>query len=244
MGDQDQLLKKDRKDSIGSMFDSIAWRYDFLNHFLSFGTDHVWRRKAIRFIPGNYENANILDIATGTGDLAIEALKLKPGKVTGVDISEKMLEMGREKVARKGLTGKIELIQGSSEDLPFENNSFDMVMVAFGVRNFSDLMKGLNEINRVVRIGGHIMILEFSKPSAFPFKQVYHFYFRNILPIFGMIFSHDRKAYRYLHDSVMEFPGNNEFVRILQTAGFSELQQLKLTCGVVTVYTGIKPAKQ
>jgi len=226
------------------MFDSIAWRYDFLNHLLSFGTDHTWRRKAIRFIPGNYENTSILDVATGTGDLAIAAMKLNPGKVTGVDISEKMLEIGREKVARKGLAGKIDLVKGSSEDLPFEDDSFDMAMVAFGVRNFSDLLKGLSEIHRVIRKGGHIMVLEFSKPARVPFKQVYNFYFRNILPIFGRIFSRDKNAYRYLHDSVMKFPENDEFIRILQIAGFSGMQQLKLTCGVVTVYTGIKPAKQ
>lgn len=244
MGDQDQLFKGERKVSTGSMFDSIAWRYDFLNHLLSFGTDYAWRRKAIRFMPGNYENANILDVATGTGDLAIEAMKLKPGKITGIDISEKMLELGREKVTRKGFTGKIEMIKGSSEELPFEDDCFDMAMVAFGVRNFSYMLKGLSEMQRVIRKGGHIMVLEFSKPEKFPFKQVYNFYFRNILPIFGRIFSHDKNAYRYLHDSVMKFPESNEFVSILQAAGFSGIQQLKLTFGVVTVYTGVKPAKQ
>jgi len=232
------------EDTIGPMFDSIAWRYDFLNHFLSFGIDRIWRRKAIKLIPQSIENADILDVATGTADLAIETAKLNPSRVTGIDISERMLEIGRKKIAGKKLLGKIELITGSSENIPFSDNRFDIAMVAFGVRNFSDLPKGLGEMHRVIRDGGKIMVLEFSKPSGFPFKQVYNFYFRNILPVLGKIFSGDWKAYRYLPESVMKFHDNEEFAAILQSAGFTSVQKVRLTGGVVTVFTGIKPVKQ
>jgi demethylmenaquinone methyltransferase/2-methoxy-6-polyprenyl-1,4-benzoquinol methylase len=232
------------QDQIGNMFDSIAWRYDFLNHFLSFGIDRLWRRKAIKLIPGECENTEILDVATGTADLAIEAAKLNPSKVTGIDISDRMLEIGRKKVNDKNLSGKIELLSGSSENIPFKNNSFDIAMVAFGVRNFSDLPKGLGEMHRVLREGGRIMILEFSKPAGFPFRQAYDFYFRNILPVLGRIFSGNRKAYRYLPESVMKFHDNEEFADIMQLAGFNGIRMVRLTYGVVTVFTGIKLPEQ
>jgi len=226
------------------MFDSIAWRYDFLNHFLSFNIDRLWRRRAIKIISKSYKSPNILDVATGTADLAIAAMKLHPTGVTGIDISSKMLEIGREKIERKGLAGKIELIAADSEKIPFDDNIFDVTMVAFGVRNFADPSKGLREMNRVTRQGGMIMVLEFSKPSAFPFKTIYNFYFRNILPYFGKLFSKDNAAYRYLPDTVMKFPDNDEFLKLLIHAGWSETHQVKLTGGVASIYTGIKLSMQ
>ncbi|MDP3001537.1 MAG: bifunctional demethylmenaquinone methyltransferase/2-methoxy-6-polyprenyl-1,4-benzoquinol methylase UbiE [Bacteroidales bacterium] len=244
MENQLHKLKEDKKADVESMFDSIAWRYDFLNHFLSFGIDRLWRRRAIRIISKSYKNPHILDVATGTGDLAIAAMKLNPSKITGIDISQKMLEIGKVKIDRKGFSGKIELIPGDSEKIPFGDNVFDVAMVAFGVRNFSDPLKGLSEMNRVIRNEGLIMVLEFSKPSGFPFRPVYNFYFRNILPFFGKLFSKDKAAYSYLHDSVMKFPDNDEFLKLLALAGFSETRQIKLTGGVASIYTGIKLSTQ
>lgn len=240
MGNQPENLSEDKKAAVESMFDSIAWRYDFLNHFLSFNFDRLWRRRAIKIISKSYTSPYILDVATGTGDLAFAAMKLNPSKISGIDISRKMLEIGKEKVKRKGYTDKIELIYGDSESIPFDDNVFDVVMVAFGVRNFSDPMKGLSEMKRVVRNGGMIMVLEFSKPSGFPFKPVYNFYFRNILPFFGRFFSKDKAAYSYLPDSVMKFPDNEEFLKLLVQTGCTNTQQIKLTGGVASIYTGIK----
>jgi demethylmenaquinone methyltransferase/2-methoxy-6-polyprenyl-1,4-benzoquinol methylase len=234
----------DKKILVESMFDSIAWRYDFLNHFLSFGIDRLWRRRAVRIIAQYYKNPHILDVATGTGDLAIAAMKLNPSKIEGIDISRKMLEIGREKILKKGYAEKIELTQADSESIPFCDNFFDVAMVAFGVRNFSDPLKGLSEMKRVIREEGMIMVLEFSKPKGFPFKTVYNFYFRNILPFFGKIFSKDKAAYSYLPDSVMKFPDNEEFLNLLLLAGFSGARQLKLTGGVASIYTGIKLSAQ
>ena len=167
-------------------------------------------------------------------------MKLNPSKVTGIDISKKMLEFGKKKIERKGLTGTIELIEGDSENIPYGDNCFDVVMVAFGVRNFADPLKGLSEMKRVVRKSGMIMVLEFSKPSGSVFRAVYNFYFRNILPFFGKLFSRDKSAYRYLPDSVMKFPDNEEFLGLLTEAGFSGTRQIKLTGGVASIYTGIK----
>jgi demethylmenaquinone methyltransferase/2-methoxy-6-polyprenyl-1,4-benzoquinol methylase len=237
-------LNEGKKANVESMFDSIAWRYDFLNHLLSFNIDRLWRRRAIKIISKSYKLPNILDVATGTADLAIAAMKLHPSGVTGIDISVKMLEIGKEKIERKGLSGKIELIPGDSEKIPFDDNIFDVAMVAFGVRNFANPLKGLSEMNRVTRQGGMIMVLEFSKPSAFPFKSVYNFYFRNILPYFGKLFSKDNVAYRYLPDTVMKFPDNEEFLKLLINAGWSETNQVKLTGGVASIYTGIKLSVQ
>ncbi len=233
-------LKDEKKAAVESMFDSIAWRYDFLNHFLSFNIDRRWRKRAIKVISASYENPQILDVATGTGDLALAALKTNPAKITGIDISRKMLDIGIGKVKRKGLSDKIELIQGDSENIPFGNNIFDVAMVAFGVRNFSDPMKGLSEMRRVIRDGGMVMVLEFSKPSAFLFRPVYNFYFKNILPFFGKLLSRDKDAYRYLPDSVTKFPDNEGFLELLKQAGFSGTRQIKLTGGVASIYTGIK----
>jgi demethylmenaquinone methyltransferase/2-methoxy-6-polyprenyl-1,4-benzoquinol methylase len=244
MGNQPHILNNDKKASVESMFDAIAWRYDFLNHFLSFGIDHLWRRRAIRIISKAYKNPHILDVATGTGDLALAAMKLNPSKIEGIDISQKMLEIGMKKIDKKGFSAKISLQQADSENLPFIDSSFDVAMVAFGVRNFSDPLKGLSEMRRVIRDKGMIMVLEFSKPTGYPFRQVYNFYFRNILPFFGKLFSKDKAAYRYLPDSVMQFPDNADFLQLLVLAGFSETKQVKLTGGVASIYTGIKSVMQ
>jgi demethylmenaquinone methyltransferase/2-methoxy-6-polyprenyl-1,4-benzoquinol methylase len=221
------------------MFDSIAWRYDFLNHFLSFNADRQWRRKAIRIISEHISNPEIIDVATGTADLAIAAMKLDPVKITGIDISENMLEIGRKKVLKKGLSGKIDLIKADSQCIPFGENQFDVAMVAFGVRNFTDPLKGLSEMHRVLRKDGMIMVLEFSKPNGWFFGPLFKFYFMRILPFFGKLFSRDRKAYDYLPESVMKFPDNEEFLKLLVKAGFSETRQVRLTGGVASIYTGI-----
>jgi demethylmenaquinone methyltransferase / 2-methoxy-6-polyprenyl-1,4-benzoquinol methylase len=236
--------KNSKKAEVELMFDSIAWRYDFLNHFLSFGIDRIWRRKAIKIIGRTHSPSLILDVATGTGDLAIASLKLKPVKVTGIDISEKMLESGRAKVKKMGLSEKIEMMRGDSEMTGFEDNSFDVAMVAFGIRNFSDPLKGLIELRRVIRPGGLLMVLEFSKPVSFPFRQVFSFYFLNILPFFGRLFSRNKNAYRYLPESVMKFPDNEAFIQLLNKAGFINATQKKLTVGVSSVYTCLKPSTQ
>lgn len=235
---------EDKKAAVESMFDSIAWRYDFLNHFLSFSIDRLWRRKAIRIISKYHKNPEILDVATGTADLALASVRLNPVKITGIDISAKMLQIGREKVAKKGLSERINLLQADSENIPFVESSFDVVMVAFGVRNFADPLKGLSEMGRVLRKSGLVMVLEFSKPSDFPFRSLYNFYFRNILPIFGRFFSKDKAAYNYLPDSVMKFPDNEAFLNLLMQAGFSDTKQIKLTGGVASIYTGIKKPEQ
>jgi len=237
-------LNETKREKVESMFDSIAWRYDFLNHFLSFNFDRLWRRRAVNIIAKSYKSPHILDVATGTGDLALAAIKLNPSKISGIDISKKMLEIGDAKVKQKGYSEKIELIYGDSEDIPFDDNIFDVAMVAFGVRNFSDPLKGLSEMKRVIRNGGMIMVLEFSKPTGFPFRPVYNFYFRNILPLFGRLFSRDKAAYRYLPDSVMKFPDNEEFLKILNQAGYINTRQIKLTGGVASIYTGFKLSTQ
>jgi demethylmenaquinone methyltransferase/2-methoxy-6-polyprenyl-1,4-benzoquinol methylase len=240
MENQPSKTNEDKKAAVESMFDSIAWRYDFLNHFLSLNIDRLWRRRAIKIIAKSYKTPHILDVATGTADLAIAAMNLNPSKITGIDISRKMLEIGKEKVLKKGYSDKIELSLGDSEKIPFADNAFDVAMVAFGVRNFSDPVRGLSEMRRVIRDGGMIMVLEFSKPSGFPFKPLYNFYFRNILPLFGRFFSKDKAAYNYLPDSVMKFPDNEEFIKLLVQAGYNNAKQLKLTGGVASIYTGIK----
>ena len=240
MENQPENNISDKKAAVRSMFNSIAWRYDFLNHFLSFGIDRLWRKKAIRTIFKAYKNPVILDVATGTGDLAITAMGYNPSKITGIDISANMLEIGRQKVLKKGYADKIELFEGDSENLPFGDNIYDVAMVAFGVRNFADPLKGLTEMRRVMRAGGMIMVLEFSKPQSFPFRPVYNFYFRRILPLFGRLFSKDKSAYTYLPESVMNFPDNEEFLKLLGNAGFKATKQVKLTGGVASIYTGIK----
>lgn len=240
MKNNHNIPEKPDKPDVESMFDSIAWRYDFLNHFLSFGIDLLWRKRTIRLLSGRYMNPEILDIATGTGDLAISAMSLDPAGITGIDISEKMLEIAAEKIRRKGYDDRIRLIKCDSGNLVFEENTFDIAMVAFGVRNFPDPLKGLSEMHRVLKNGGSVVVLEFSRPSVFPFSQVYDFYFRHILPGVGKLISKDRKAYRYLYDSVSEFPDNELFINILAEAGFSGIMQAKLTFGAASIYSGVK----
>jgi demethylmenaquinone methyltransferase/2-methoxy-6-polyprenyl-1,4-benzoquinol methylase len=228
------------KSAVGPMFDNIAFRYDFLNHFLSFGIDRIWRKKAIKLIPFTFVNPEILDVATGTGDLAVSALRLHPAHISGIDISREMLKIAEKKFRDKGLSGKVDLIQGRSESIPFRDNSFDIAMVAFGVRNFSDPLKGLMEMQRVLKKGGVIMILEFSRPAAFPFKQLFSFYFLKIVPFIGRLFSGNRNAYTYLPESVSEFPENEQFTDMLENAGFMSVKQTRLTGGVASVYSGLK----
>ena len=230
---------KGKKEQVSEMFDNIAPKYDFLNHFLSFGIDKIWRRKAIRLLM-KYSPANILDVATGTGDFAIESLKTGAQIVVGVDISEEMLAVGRVKIEKLGLGNRIVLQQGDSEELKFSDNSFDAVTVAFGVRNFENLSKGIDEIFRVLKPGGIVCVLEFSKPRYFPIKQLYTFYSFYILPFLGRLFSNDKSAYRYLPESVEVFPDGEDFLAVLMKSGFTQTIQHRQTFGVATIYTGIK----
>lgn len=228
-----------KKAQVADMFNNIAGKYDFLNHFLSLGIDKGWRKKAIREIQ-KVQPKNILDVATGTGDLAIAAAALKPDKITGVDIAEQMLAVGRTKIAEKQLEGMITLQTGDSEAMPFSDNSFDAVTCAYGVRNFENLEKGLKEMSRVMRPGGKLAILEFSKPQRFPVKQLYAFYFRYILPTLGKMVSKHSTAYTYLPQSVMAFPEGKVFCDTLTRCGFKDAKARPLTLGITTLYTATK----
>jgi len=228
-----------KKEQVARMFDNISGNYDFLNHFLSLGIDTVWRRKAVRQLKAVHPKL-ILDVATGTGDFAVEALRLNPDKIIGIDISEGMLDMGRKKMVKRGLDSKIDLRSGDSEKLAFEGNKFDAIIVAFGVRNFENLEKGLSEMLRVLKPGGKVVILEFSKPTGFPFRHLYHFYFRFVLPKIGRWVSRDSSAYTYLPESVQAFPDGKEFLGILSRLGFKNTAWTPLTFGISSLYTGIK----
>jgi len=228
-----------QKQYVRRLFDSIAHRYDLLNHLLSGGIDFYWRRAAIETLVSR-KPKRILDVATGTGDFAIAALRLNPIEVTGVDISLSMLEFAKRKLASRNLEGEIRLEPGEAEHLQFPDNSFDAAIVAFGVRNFENLEGGLMEMRRVLKKRGKILVLEFSKPKVFLFKQFYFFYFRNILPLVGRMISKDKEAYRYLPDTVMKFPDGDDFVSILKRVGFSSVTQQPLTFGIATVYSGEK----
>ncbi len=221
------------------MFDNIAGKYDFLNHFLSLGIDKVWRRKAVKKLK-SLNPKKILDIACGTGDFSIEALKLIPKEVIGIDISIEMLKVGNEKIKKKKLENIITLKLGDSENLEFEDDYFDAAIVAFGVRNFETLQKGLKEIFRVLKPGGVFIVLEFSKPKYFPFKQFYNFYFLRILPIIGKMFSKDNSAYTYLPESVQAFPDGENFIKELEMAGFKNTDLFPQTFGISTIYMGEK----
>lgn len=229
-----------KKEQVAQMFNNIAHRYDFLNHFLSLGIDTIWRKKAIACL--KQENPKLLlDIATGTGDLAITATKiLNPDKIIGIDISEGMLSFGREKLFKLNLQDKIQLMSGDSENIPFTDNHFDAATVAFGVRNFENLDKGLAEINRVLKTGGSLVVLEFSKPKAFPIKQIYNFYFNQILPGIGKLVSKDARAYSYLPESVQAFPDGVDFINHLQKAGFKQTYYRILMFGIASIYYGKK----
>ncbi len=224
---------------VRSLFDSIAYRYDLLNHLLSGGIDVYWRRKAIESLrPARPKT--ILDVATGTGDFALAALRLGPEKIIGIDISEEMLRHGRAKLLRRGVDGRIILQSGEAEKLLFEDGVFDAAIVAFGVRNFEHLDSGLSEIRRVLRPGGTLVVLEFSRPRAFPFRLFYRFYFLTLLPLIGRMISRHREAYRYLPDTVMEFPDGSEFLHILEKNGFINTTTQRLTFGIASIYTGAK----
>lgn len=230
----------DKKGQVSKMFNRIAPYYDLLNRLLSLGIDTIWRKKAIALLKEK-DPQMVLDVATGTADLALEtARQLNAEQIIGVDISTQMLEIGREKVAKKGLTKVIHLREGDSENLPFPNNTFDAITVAFGVRNFEDLERGLAEMQRVLKPGGQLVVLEFSKPRVFPFRQVFNFYFRHILPFIGRITSKDPKAYRYLYESVQAFPEGERFLSILTKTGFKSNRCIPLTLGVCSIYSAEK----
>lgn len=229
-----------KKEQVAQMFNNIARRYDFLNHFLSLGIDKVWRKRAVSYLKDVKPNPTILDVASGTGDFAIATLKLYPQKVVGIDISEEMLAIGIEKIRKKKLDHIIELKKGDSENLEFEENSFDGLTVAFGVRNFENLSKGLAEMHRVLKQDGKAVILEFSKPRVFPVKQIYNFYFRFVLPFIGKIVSKDNAAYTYLPESVNRFPEREDFIHELKKVGFRECVFKPLSFGIATIYVAIK----
>ena len=227
-----------KKKQVEKMFDNIAKRYDLLNHSLSFGMDYYWRRKAIKYLTNNPKT--ILDVATGTADFAICAAKLEGIRITGIDISEGMVNIGKEKVKRKGLEGVIELQIADSENLPFTENSFDAITAGFGVRNFENLEKGLSEMHRVLSKNGIAVILEPSKPKTFPLKQIYTVYFHHILPFLGKLISKDNSAYTYLPNSVETFPSGKDFIKHLENVGFTSCNHIPLTFGIVDLYVAIK----
>ena len=224
-----------KKEQVAEMFDNISHRYDFLNHFLSLGIDKLWRKKAVKIL-SEIEPKVILDVATGTGDFAIESLSLKPKKVVGIDISQGMLDKGIIKIKKNGQEDIIELKYGDSENIPFEDNHFDAITVAFGVRNFENLEKGLSEMKRVLKTGGMAVVLEFSKPKKFPIKQIYNFYFHNVLPGIGKLVSKDASAYTYLPESVEAFPEGKDFEAILKKVGFNYKSTHPLFFGVSSIY--------
>ena len=234
---KDSSLSK--KEQVAEMFDNIAGNYDFLNHFLSMGIDIYWRKRLVKRLKKQAPN-HILDVATGTGDLAIAMLKSNPEKVIGIDISKGMLEVGRKKMKDKGLEDRISLKLADSENLPFEDNTFDAVTVSFGARNFENLEKGLSEMCRVMRPGGKLYILEFSQPTSFPFKQTYQFYFKYILPLVGKVVSKDNAAYTYLPESVGAFPYGSKLNNIIEKCGYSNAHNHPLTMGIATIYIAEK----
>ncbi|MDA0778219.1 MAG: bifunctional demethylmenaquinone methyltransferase/2-methoxy-6-polyprenyl-1,4-benzoquinol methylase UbiE [Bacteroidetes bacterium] len=226
-----------KKEQVQQMFDNIAHRYDFLNRFLSLGIDKGWRKKAIKMLAA-HQPKRILDVATGTADFAIATLEINPEEVIGVDISEGMLDVGRKKLTEKGITN-IRLESGDSENLQFADASFDAVIVAFGVRNFENLEKGLAEINRVLRPGGVAMILEFSKPKGL-FGVIFSIYNKTLLPLWGKLFSGDNAAYKYLPESVAAFPEGDEFKQIMTSVKYKNVTDRRLTFGICSIYTGLK----
>lgn len=229
-----------KKAEVEQMFDRIAPRYDLLNRVLSLGIDVWWRKRAIGYLKAE-QPQQILDVATGTADVAIQMAKtLKPQSIIGIDIANQMLEIGRQKIQKEGLDPVISLETGDSEQLRFADNHFDAVTVAFGVRNFENLEKGLSEMRRVLRPGGRVVILEFSKPHVFPIKQLYNTYFRYVLPLIGRLTSRDIRAYTYLFESVQAFPEGNQFNEILTKTGFKQPLCERLTLGICSIYTATK----
>ncbi|HVZ98294.1 MAG TPA: bifunctional demethylmenaquinone methyltransferase/2-methoxy-6-polyprenyl-1,4-benzoquinol methylase UbiE [Chitinophagaceae bacterium] len=229
-----------KKRQVEAMFDKIAFRYDFLNRFLSAGTDIRWRKKAIKMLVPDRPK-KILDVATGTGDFAITCYNiLKPELITGIDLSEGMLEIGRKKIENLGLSNQILLLKGDGEAIFFGDNSFDAVTVAFGVRNFGNLEKGLSEIRRVLKPGGKLIILEFSKPSLPVFKNLYNLYMRFVTPKVGKLISKNKDAYQYLNDSVQQFPEKKTFIQILNKTGYRNSFYKTLSLGICTIYCSEK----
>lgn len=229
-----------KKQQVTKMFDTISGNYDGLNRVISFGIDIQWRKKVVKIVHATNPQS-ILDIATGTGDLAINlAQENKAAKIVGLDISAGMLEVGKQKVADKNLNDRIEMVLGDSEQLPFEDESFDAITVAFGVRNFEDLEKGLAEIYRVLKKGGTFVVLETSVPTKTPFKQGYNLYTKNLLPVIGRLFSKDQSAYAYLSESASVFPYGKTFTDILTKVGFKHAKDLPQTLGVATIYQAKK----
>lgn len=232
------------------MFNNIAHNYDFLNHFLSFGIDFYWRRRAIRILKSVLEvhrphaifnsTLHLLDLATGTADLAIEARSMEPASIIGIDVAREMIARGEKKVSKKNLSHLIHLEIGDAENLKYHDDSFDAVMIGYGIRNFENPEKGLKEIYRVLAPGGVLMILEFSKPKSFPVKQLYHVYSKYLMPMIGRLFSKDKAAYKYLPESIQHFPEGDRFLSMLTQAGFQETIFKPLTFRVSSVYTGVK----
>lgn len=228
-----------KKQQVEEMFDNIAHRYDFLNHLLSLGIDKWWRKSAVNILKKS-QPRKILDVATGTADFAIANWAAHPQEIIGVDIAEQMLERGRNKIIQKKLQNYIRLQKADSENLPFEANYFDAITVGFGVRNFENLQKGLQEMYRVLKQDGQLIVLEFSKPKVFPVKQLFYAYFHYVCPLIGKWFSKDARAYTYLPESVEAFPEGNEFLNELKVAGFQHTQCKTLTFGIASIYIGQK----
>ncbi|APG65224.1 bifunctional demethylmenaquinone methyltransferase/2-methoxy-6-polyprenyl-1,4-benzoquinol methylase [Tenacibaculum todarodis] len=228
-----------KKEQVAKMFDNISENYDGLNRVISLGIDVSWRKKVVKLV-GENNPKQILDIATGTGDLAMMMAALNPDRIVGLDISAGMLEVGKQKIAKANLSSKIEMIVGDSENMPFKDNTFDAITVSFGVRNFENLDKGLTEINRVLKPNGKLVILETSNPTKFPFKQGYKLYTNIVLPVIGKIFSRDKVAYSYLSESANHFPFGKAFNNILQKNGFSNTKDIPVTFGVASIYTATK----
>ncbi len=228
-----------KKEQVEMMFNRIAFRYDLMNRLLSFGIDVKWRNKMLKLLT-DARPSKILDVATGTADVALMLVKLNPQQIIGVDISQEMIEVGRKKIKDEGKEKIISLIQADAENLPFPNNNFDAVTVSFGVRNFETLEKGLNEIYRVLKPDGRLIILEFSKPKTFPFKQLYSFYFTAVCPIIGKWITGDKEAYNYLHRSVEAFPEGDNFIKVLSDSGFQTIKCKPLTFGISSLYSASK----
>lgn len=228
-----------KKQQVEQMFDTISGNYDSLNRMISLGTDQGWRKKVLKLVSEQKPNT-ILDIATGTGDLAILLSKTDATQITGLDLSAGMLEVGKQKIKALNLDNRIEMVQGDSENLPFADNTFDAITVGFGIRNFEDLEKGLSEILRVLKPGGIFVILETSVPTKFPFKQGYFFYTQNVMPFMGKMFSKDQKAYKYLSDSAKNFPFGEVLNNILRKVGFKDVKHRPQTMGIATIYSSSK----
>jgi len=234
--------QQSKKGQVEEMFDNISPRYDLLNHLLSVNIDKIWRKRTIKKLKA-HSPSTVLDIATGTGDFAVAASKLPGVKVVGIDISEGMLSVARKKIEKKGLQHRIGFQKADSENLPFDDNRFDAAIVGFGVRNFENLINGLSEIHRVLKPGAVFYILEFSKPTKTPFKQIYSFYFKRILPTVGRLISKDQSAYSYLPESVDEFPFGDDFLAILADVGFENNRCFRQTFGIASVYEAHKTKK-